>query len=138
MKKSTLLCIFILNITPLTILSMEKLEGWETKAYSPEILKSLIEMRSKQTPEQIKHIKDRCHALITQAYASIDQDPSSTSAQQIFKDWINLANEEYQGYDEVKAAKSTAYKNNLIPDSPFDQKLWEFLGKTAIYMYQNQ
>ena len=136
--KKPLLFVFILNITILTTLPMEKLEGWEAKAYSPEILKQLIELRSKQTPEQIKNIKDRWHTLIAKAYASIDQDPSSQSAQQIFKDWMNLANEEYQGYDEVKAAKGLAYKNNLIPDSPFDQKLWDFLEKTAIYMYQNQ
>ena len=139
--KRLILIIFIVNTTMMTTfpvqLNNEKLEGWEAKAYSPELLNRLEELRSKQSPEEIKNIKNRWANLITRAYACIDQDPSSPPAQQIFQEWMNLANEEYQDYDDLKIAKSLAYKNNQIPDSPFDQKLCNFLEKAAISLYQN-
>ncbi len=139
--KKLMLLVFVLNTTMLTILPMqlgaEKLEVWEIQAYSSELLERLVELRSKQTIEEIKNIKKRWEALIAEAYVYIDQDSSSIAAQQIFKEWMSLANEEYQDYDDLRNAKSLAYKNNQIPDSPFDQKLWDFLEKAAIYMYHN-
>jgi hypothetical protein len=82
-------------MTTLTMqLNNEKLEGWEAKAYSPELLNRLKELRSKQSPEEIKSIKNRCAHLITRAYVCIDQDPSSAPAQQIFQEWMSLAHEE--------------------------------------------
>ncbi len=140
-SKKLMLLIFILNITILTITPMqlnnEKLEEWEIQTYSSELLEQLVELRSKQTIEEIKSIKKKWASLIRKAYACIDQDPSSILVQQIFTEWMNLANEEYQNYDDLKTAKSLAYKNNQIPDSPFDQKLWNFLEKAAIYMYRS-
>lgn len=118
-------------------LDNQKLEEWETKAYSPDLLKRLVEFRSKQSPEEIKNIKYRWSNLITRAYACIDQDPACDPAQQIFQEWMSLAQEEYQDYDDLRDAKCFAYKNNLIPHSPFDQKLWDFLEQAAISRYQN-
>jgi len=139
--KRLILVVFIANITMMTTFPMQlkndKLEEWETKAYSPELLNRLVELRSKQSPEQIKSIKNRWSNLITRAYVCIDQDPSSAPAQHIFQEWMNLAHEEYQDYDDLRDAKSLAYKNNQIPDSPFDQKLWNFLEQAAISRYQN-
>ena len=71
-------------------LNDEKLDGWEIQVYSPELLKRLVELRSKQTTEEIKNIKKQWETLITKAYACIDQDPSSISAQQIFKFRLGL------------------------------------------------
>lgn len=140
-SKKLMLLLFVLSTTILTTipiqLNNEKLEGWEIQAYSSELLEQLIELRSKQTIEEIKNIKNRWKILIAKAYACIDQDPSSILVQQIFTEWMDLANEEYQNYDDLKIAKSLAYKNNQIPDSPFDQKLWDFLEKAALYMYQS-
>lgn len=137
-----MLIVFVSHITMLTTIPMQldhdKLEEWEKHVYSPDLLQRLKELRSKRSIEEINTIKNRWQTLITKAYACIDQDPTSAQAQQIFTDWMNLANEEYQGYDDLKAAKSFAYKNNQIPGSPFDQKLWDFLEKTAIHMYQNR
>jgi hypothetical protein len=129
----------LLSFITLVVLPVdnEKLEGWEVQAYSPEILEQLMELRSQQSLEEIKDIRHRWKILVTKAHSYIDEDPSSAVAQEIFKEWMHLANEEYQNYEALKIAKSIAYKNNQIPDSPFDQKLWDFLEKTAIYMYQN-
>jgi hypothetical protein len=139
--KRLIVIAFIINTTMTTTFPMqlnnEKLEEWETKVYSPELLNRLVELRSKQSPEQIKSIKNRWSNLITKAYACIDQDPSSAPVQQIFQEWMSLAHEEYQNYDDLRDAKSLAYKNNQIPNSPFDQKLWTFLEQAAISCYQN-
>lgn len=111
-------------------------ENWQTKVYTPNQLKQLEELRSKFSPEQLKDIKDRWKILITKAQNSVDQDPQSENAQQIAKEWMDLANEEYQDYIDLKLAHGLAYKNNQIPDSPFDPALWNFLEKAVTHMYQ--
>lgn len=106
-------------------------KSWAAQVYSPDQLRQFAEMKTKFTEEQIKDFKQRWAVLVEKVKQNIDQGPKSAIAQQLVKEWMDLVNEQYAGFEELKDAVNMAYKHNKIPSAPFDKKLWDFLEQAA-------
>ena len=104
---------------------------WAAKVYSPEQLKQFAELKAKFTDTQIKDIKKRWKVLNEKVKNNLDKDPQSPFAQQLAREWMDLVTEQYGNREDLKDAVSKAYKQNKIPNAPFDKKLWDWLEQAT-------
>lgn len=107
---------------------------WAGQVYSPDQLKQFAELKEKFSEAELEEIKHHWHILIEKVQKNINQDPHSSIAQKLAKEWMKLVTYQYAGNQELMDAVSMAYKYNKIPSAPFDKKLWDFISEAVKYM----
>lgn len=112
-------------------MTKELSKSWAANVYSPDQLKQFAEMKTSLTDAQHKDLKKRWKILNEKVKSNLDKDPQSPLARQLAKEWIDLVAEQYGDREDLKNAVCTAYKNNQIPNAPFDQKLWDWLEQAS-------
>lgn len=108
---------------------------WMAKVFSPDQLKQFNEIGQKFSEEELDAHGKRWEQLMEKVNAHKHEDPASAIGQQLAKEWMDLLDEVYGDYPELKDAMSLAYKYNKIPNNPYDEKLYIFLQDAVRYMY---
>ncbi len=121
----------IITLIKVYQMTKEFSKTWAANVYSPDQLKQFAELKAKFTDAQIKDIKKRWKVLNEKVKSNLHKDPRSPFAQQLAKEWMDLVTEQYGNREDLKDAVSKAYKQNKIPNAPFDKELWDWLEQAA-------
>ena len=111
---------------------------WAGQVFSPEQLKQFAELQTKFSEEQLKEYEHRWKVLIEKVKQYISTHPGEPVSPVLAQEWLDLLDEVYGGYPELKDALSLAYKYNKIPDASFDQELWDAVGKAVHELQTNK
>jgi len=106
-------------------------KSWEGQVYTDEQLKQLAELQQKYTKRETAFYQKRWEEIAKIIKENLDQDPAGPIGRNLAESWINLVNEVYGNYPDLRKTMVKAYKEDKIPGVPFDKELYDWLEKAA-------
>ncbi len=99
------------------------------KMFNEKHLTQWAEIEQKYSEQEMTAYQQRWQKLINKVKQHLDDDPAGPIGKRLSSAWQTLLNEVYKNYPELKEGFSKAYRENLIPDVPFDKKLSDWIER---------
>lgn len=112
-------------------MTQELEQSWAAKVYTPEQLKQFATMKSKFSEEEIQEYQQKWANIIKETQQYLNQDPTSVSAKNLGRRWLELVNSAYGGSENfhLRTRIWEAYKNKEIPNSPIPYDVVQWIDK---------
>lgn len=106
-------------------------KSWEGQVYNDEQLKQFAELKQKYTERENVYYQKRWEQIVALVKENLDQDPTGHIGQSLAREWLELVDEVYGDYPELKYAMVKAYRESKIPGAPFDKAVYDWIEKAA-------
>jgi DNA-binding transcriptional MerR regulator len=112
-------------------MTQELKNSWLGQVYTEGQLKQFAELQQKYSEKERENYNQRWKVLIAQVRENMQEDPTGPTARRLAKEWMNLVNEMYKNYPDLKQAVHTAYDKGKIPNAPFGREMMEWIEKAS-------
>ncbi len=102
---------------------------WAGNVYTDDQLKQFAELKQRYSEKEITEYTERWQNLIDEVKNALHEDPKGPIGKSLAKRWLALVDEVYGNHPELKSAVHDAYKQEKIPNSPFNKDVFDWIEK---------